>query len=468
MKNEILIFSLEELSKVEGLSMRTKNVCEFNNLPDINSILTYYWDNNNFLKLRNCGQKSNNELIDICIKYENVNVKSEIKERLELYEEKDLTLEQIQILNKFISSKLQKLSRRCLNAIKLHLSRDISFKSINKILNYNDKEIRNIKNIGNNSINELKDFVDSVNDLLNSFFISEANTTVDLFKERSLINISIRSNILAIIIKNYDFSNGLQVFKTLKILIDNKVIFKELELKIFNSCFNFFKDLNKCSQRQNSWNHEIKNESTTIFKVYENLDNTFSFLKYLKIEVLNLYGLDLTCNYIAINEELVDIINHDESTNFNLIFINKILSILFFDSYILIGDEESIVFYYKKNYNSPHNWKNTYLVLKGYANSFDFAQFINDVDYRLAQSINKDYYLDFKAYLLNFQKESCGELIENISKIATYILLGEFGLIIDNDANIVFARNTKKQVLDYVYEILDEKNEALTVTNYII
>lgn len=57
--------SLEKLTKIENLSVRSSNVCEGNGLNDLNAILSYYWKNNDFLLLKNCGQKSNAELIDI-------------------------------------------------------------------------------------------------------------------------------------------------------------------------------------------------------------------------------------------------------------------------------------------------------------------------------------------------------------------------------------------------------------------
>ena len=33
-------------------------------------MVTYFWANDDFLRLKNCGQKSNLELIELCRKYE--------------------------------------------------------------------------------------------------------------------------------------------------------------------------------------------------------------------------------------------------------------------------------------------------------------------------------------------------------------------------------------------------------------
>jgi len=39
-------------------------------MQDLQSIVIYFWANNDFLKLKNWGQKSNLEFIELCRKYE--------------------------------------------------------------------------------------------------------------------------------------------------------------------------------------------------------------------------------------------------------------------------------------------------------------------------------------------------------------------------------------------------------------
>ncbi len=57
---------LSELAILYDFSTRTYNLCKYNKLNDLDSILDYYNKNNNFLKLRNCGSKSNTLLIKLC------------------------------------------------------------------------------------------------------------------------------------------------------------------------------------------------------------------------------------------------------------------------------------------------------------------------------------------------------------------------------------------------------------------
>ena len=69
MENDVENISLEELSEIESLSIRSLNVCKWSRLNDLNSILDYYQEYGDFLRLRNCGQISNQELIEVCNKY---------------------------------------------------------------------------------------------------------------------------------------------------------------------------------------------------------------------------------------------------------------------------------------------------------------------------------------------------------------------------------------------------------------
>ena len=63
-------FCLEHLKIVEKLNARSLNSCIENKLNDLQSIVIYFWANDDFLKLKNCGQKLNLELIELCRKYE--------------------------------------------------------------------------------------------------------------------------------------------------------------------------------------------------------------------------------------------------------------------------------------------------------------------------------------------------------------------------------------------------------------
>lgn len=62
-------YHLIELKITEGLSERAKNICLDNSLDSLFKLLEFYKEHGNFLALRNCGKKSNNELIALAEKY---------------------------------------------------------------------------------------------------------------------------------------------------------------------------------------------------------------------------------------------------------------------------------------------------------------------------------------------------------------------------------------------------------------
>lgn len=71
MTDSILLinYHIEELKDLEDLSERTKNVCTEDSLDTLYKLIHYYQLNNSFLSIRNCGLKTNKELIELAEKY---------------------------------------------------------------------------------------------------------------------------------------------------------------------------------------------------------------------------------------------------------------------------------------------------------------------------------------------------------------------------------------------------------------
>lgn len=61
--------TIEEIYYSEGISIRSFNVCNDNDIKDLTAILKHYRKHRTFGNLRNCGRKSNEELIALCLKY---------------------------------------------------------------------------------------------------------------------------------------------------------------------------------------------------------------------------------------------------------------------------------------------------------------------------------------------------------------------------------------------------------------
>lgn len=65
----LINYHIEELKDLEDLSERTKNVCTDDSLDTLYKLIHYYQLNNSFLSIRNCGLKTNKELVDVAEKY---------------------------------------------------------------------------------------------------------------------------------------------------------------------------------------------------------------------------------------------------------------------------------------------------------------------------------------------------------------------------------------------------------------
>lgn len=68
-QSKLINYHIEELKEINDLSERTKKVCLNGSLDNLYKILSYYFKNRTFKQVRNCGEKTNNELIEMSKKY---------------------------------------------------------------------------------------------------------------------------------------------------------------------------------------------------------------------------------------------------------------------------------------------------------------------------------------------------------------------------------------------------------------
>ncbi len=469
MKNNRENISLEKLSEIENLSIRSTNVCEWNGLKDLTSILSYYWENIDFLGLRNCGQKSNTELIELCKKYEDFAEKPilEIPENPLKKHLENLTVRQKQILNNIISSQFNELSNRANNVLKVYANSDISLKSFYEIIINPDYNIKNFKNVGVKTEEELKDFFKNLRDQLEliSVFNDEKELKIELFSTYLKRKLKLDQSIINEIFKDYNCELGLPLFKTLNVLINREILFTNKRKEIFESGLNFWQENQARTLEKIAECYNITKERTRQIRntLLGELKEKFAFIKGFEFETLNLYGIDFPSDFILITEELVSEINKKESNSFNHLFVNLVLSFLFEHSFKLVGNIESVAFNSVKPKGVQHDWNSTYLINFKLFNLFDFEAFVNDIDRRLSERIEEDYSFHYETYLYKFLKVEHSEELVKIIPITEQILFNEFALTLNLNEQITFKRNTKKQVYEYVYDILEEKNETMTI-----
>ncbi|AXE17953.1 hypothetical protein DR864_09505 [Runella rosea] len=135
---------INEIFSHENISIRSFTVCKNNGLKDLKSILNYYKKNKTFINLRNCGNKSNKELITLCIKYiENENAINILPIKENIFTE-TISIEEI--------IDYENISIRSYNVCKSNSLRDLK-----SLLEYyqNNKTFLNLRNCGSKSNEEL-------------------------------------------------------------------------------------------------------------------------------------------------------------------------------------------------------------------------------------------------------------------------------------------------------------------------
>jgi len=469
MNEEIRNISLIELADIEEMTVRAFNILKYSRLTSLENILFHYNENGDFKKLRNCGGKTNEELISLCLKYKDYiirqNIDKVIKPKDELKEIiENLNIRQKTILNSVIKSFSNNLSVRAYKALEKLLNKTFTIKYVyNNIFADEKFDFKNVRNVGDNTIVELNKFKSDVFEYIKLVSLFENENDLETEYYNSLLTKYFPKIEIHKLNKFYDKNGEIQIFSLINQLLENEYILANRELIIFKNTFNYFanfkyKQLDEIAPLLN-----ITRERTRQLrnKTFDNLNNYFKFITTFDINFNALYNINLETDFIIITNDIIEKINKNENTNFNKLFITKIFSIICNQTHTLIGREKDLLFNIKKRF--VNDWKTTYLIHKKFIEIFFFERFADDIYNRLNERIIDTYSFHFQSYLLKFFKIKDYLLLPDISTICEYLLFEEFEIVLDLDENIIFQKNIHKPVHEYAYEILKEIQEPTSV-----
>jgi hypothetical protein len=442
--------TIEEIYSVEDITIRSFNVCKDNNLKDLNAILKYYNKFRTFENIRNCGSKSNKELIELCQKYieiENLTENQMALKSIIL----DLPRSHRDIINNFIESHISNLSKRSKKALTIFLKGNFEISNINeRILTNATFNAKKIQNIGSKSIIEINKFIDSIKGFIKNVSIVENEIALGdkIYFEKTFALPEIPIEVI----------ESQSIFTLTDFLIKQNVIFDKNQNTIFRKTIKIYNEqveltIDEIAKEQNLTRERVRQKRKNC------LDELFSKLQFLKRiddDLFQKYGIDLNQNYIAIEGDLNHSINEINNTNFSNEFISFLIYVYISDRFELVGAIEDVLVTKQFNSRERHNWSNLYLVRNHLTNLFDFNNFGNDMAKRINDKIEETYTFHFKSYLNNFIKVKSSTVISEVFPIAERIINQEFDFIIDINDNIVFKRNTIKQVSEYVIEALEK------------
>lgn len=449
--------TIKTLSVTEAMSVRATNICLYNNLNNLYLILDHYVSNGNFLDLRNCGKRTNMELVRISQKYIHLYPLPEpanneppdsvlLPPPVELPKKKQLSQLQKSILTNFIHIKIKLLSVRFYNALRYFLNGEVSFDSFDRqILSIPNIKIYNIKRMGKKSFVELKYLIHIVNDYID--IITRYNDT-ELLRELYVTCLQrfyeIEEEGLRFITSDYDFSRGIPVFKTIFFLAKFKKIFSDSEKNVFFSESNRYIDFTVDnpfveSVELNLTRERIRQISKTLpSKLFNNIKKIFreDFHSYR----LNTYSCNQRAEFIYVNSNLLKQIRITEKVSFTQQFVTFILSALFEDTHFLLGDK--VWFDSRDCKDSYYQLKNFYLINRQLKNIFNFREFVQHLFNTFSSQNRKhsdfDTDLDYYVFLSQFFYADDYSSIPTIAEICKTIIKVEFpGVIILNN-RIIF------------------------------
>lgn len=395
--------TIDEIYKKEEISVRSYHVCKYNELNSISDLKKYYYKNKSFEKLRNCGRKSNEELIELCNKYRDeflANRELEIKKENSLKNIiSNLTRIQREVINSFILVNTNSLSVRSKNAISLHLKRNFRIKNFAEKIFFNSVDIKHWKNIGAKSIPEIELYISTIRDFVKE--VSESN------EERKLI--SLKNNFL--IQRTFSISKipkevleTESIFLLVDFLLNQNALFDKTQTTIIKNALKLYQNQEELSLDEIAEKVNLTRERVRQIRklCIDNLFNKLLFIQNFDDDLHQKYGLDIENHHLEIDDNIIFKINNSNKTNFSKEFISYTVYIYLFNKYNLIGDIEDILQPTYFNSRKKHNWKNFYLINSKIANEVNFISMADDVDKRLNDRIEETYFFNFKSYLFKF------------------------------------------------------------------
>lgn len=450
--------TIKEIFHTEHISVRSFNVCNYNGLKDLSAILKYYREKRTFINLRNCGRNSNEELITLCLKYmdyENNHFPEPLKPEEQLIAiTTNFTRTQREIVNSFIEINANNLSNRSKNAIFSFLNGNLKIRNVIDSILSNDKfNFKNIKNVGIKTVTELESFIESIKEFIEK--VSEIDNESGLVALRNRFFIEKTFSINSIPIEILESQS---IFRLVNFLINKNAIFEKNDNIIFLKAFKIFDNQPELTLEEIAEEVSISKERVrqTRKGVVENLYIRLQFIRNIEDDLYQKYDIDLNQHLINIDSDLNCLINQANGTNFSREFNSFIIYTYISDRYYLVGKIEDVLQPKKFNSRDRHNWENFYLVRKHLINQFDFNKLVDDIEKRINDRIDETYNFNFKSYLYNFVLTEDSSLIKDVFPVAERIINQEFDLLIDLYDNIVFRRNTVKQVSEYAIEALEK------------
>jgi hypothetical protein len=451
--------SLKLLTVYENISLRAINICKDNGISTISEILEYRQVYKDFKSSRNCGVKTNDELLYLCEKYNNFYI---IKPDVVNEEDEEIQIELIDNIKLQALAKIEDMSCRsynvCLDAGLTSLRLIIQHYHNNKKYGFlkcrncgvtTNNELINICRKYENSIVSLKrgkqDFIDVF-------------SPVDEFINSLRLDAKYYSEVKDIISK----PNKIPLFKIIDLLIEKKLLYKnENEIFIFKNIFNFYQNFHRTTLGEVGNQLDLTRERVRQIKeqIILKLPNKFNFLYKIPYQLLSNYDYISFRHLVFISGEDASTINKIEGTNFSALFITYILSIVFDYKYATIGDFESLSI--NRIRGNKEFQMHLYLIDKDLNKDYDFNKYFSDLFWSINQKLQQDLFISFEEIISSYQLNQSINFEGTIDVIKSIIEIDFNKFIKVQIDGLILKSNSRKTFTLHIMEILQNSYKPL-------
>jgi len=444
-----------ELRESADISVRSYHVCDEVGIITIRDLHTYLQKNEDFLSIKNCGRKSNKELLAIHEQF------------LPFYPiETEFSIDTFfEISNpiKFesaVEDEFDKLSVRAKNAFRNYFKKKpiwnniVKDEFINKVF-----KIDKLKNVGTKTESEIALFIDKAKEL---FYIiaKEEFSPLELISQdlKKITGIVITDSSL---LESYA-QNKFPIILFSAMHLDILFNLDEVEVDIIQNHFKLFdkkNTLKEIGKKFGITNERVRQKREKALQKIEDSCNIFnSLLSHSEYPML-LKGSDIFCLPNDFKESSI----FSEIETVGNIFASYILAIIFHDIYFSISLNDRIKrpteIYSYQEYALHKRINGSYLIRKDIISKSQVINFFEIILDIVCSRREKDYELTISNLIE-------GEISKHVERIIEIILWDEFN-IISKDGKICIARNTPLLVYEYAILALEHIGKPTHLSNII-
>ena len=447
---------LAQLAEIEQMSVRAYNVCNVAGLQTLEAILDHYRRVGTFAKLRNAGRLTEEELVGICTKYESRETPALIEEQLQTEPELnwgELTPTQMTAIERYFLMRLDALSVRAQGLLKYIVPRiDTSAAAFAEF--FGERKHRqpgSFQNVGRVTITELVTLRDDL--------VQLARTVRDGLAEQAIF-----SQFVEQWVKEFGFEESE--------LLHYRQGFIVRRFPLFRFMHDLFERGRGLGERdlmlmRHRYPYYLGAEKVTLEELASRLDLTRERVRQLSVAIPSklramiasigpisdfvnyeaLYGRSR--DLLVIDEEFAECINAREGVSFVSPFYSTIFESFLKESHDRIEEDFDAT--------------TDYLVSRELREVFDFDAYLRDLAERIEARRPEDYTLSMREHPKRFWSGEDYSLLPRVAAVCEVLAHEEFGIHSTAEGDLIFIRNTKRRMHEFIIDYLEEIGRPMHV-----